>query len=97
MPFSFAARAPKNANPQASRLAKTPFYPSDLLPAKQSLPAALADIETRHEIEREQIEQWSGPEEAKQRFLAELEVAHQHRRDLYEQQWGELQRKAERP
>src|SRR5215207_5770837 len=97
MPFSFAARAPKNANPQASRLAETPFYSSDLLPAMQGLLAALADVETRYEIEREQIEQGSGPDEAKQRAFAALDAAHQHRRDVHEQGWVDLQSKAERP
>jgi hypothetical protein len=68
-----------------------PFYPVDLLPAMQGLLAAVADLETRNEIERERIEQGSGSEKIKQRELAELEAAHQHRCGLYEQQWDELQ------
>jgi len=97
MPFTFAARARKDPHTRPSGAPETPFYPSDLLPAMQGLLAALADVETRYEIEREQIEQGSGPDEAKQRAFAALEAAHQHRRHLHEQWWVDLQSKAERP
>jgi hypothetical protein len=39
-----------------------------------NLPAALADIETRYEMERERLEQGSGTEDEKQRLRAELEA-----------------------
>ena len=38
-----------------------PFYPSDLLPAMQGVLAALADLETYHEIERERRGTWAIP------------------------------------
>ena len=59
--------------------------------------AAQADIETRYEIERKQIEQGSGSEEDKERRLPELEAAHQHRRSLHEPQWVKVQGNAKRP
>ena len=46
--------------------------------------------ETRYEIERERIEQGSGSEEEKERRLAELRAAHEHRRGVHEAQWAEL-------
>jgi hypothetical protein len=50
--------------------------------------------ETRAEIECEQIEQGSETEEDKQRRLAELRAAHEHRCGLHEARWAELQGKA---
>jgi len=45
----------------------------------QGLLAAVADAQTRYEIEREQIEQGPGSEKDKQRRLAELRAVHEHR------------------
>ena len=66
------------------------FYPTDLLPTMQGLLAAVADLETRYEIDREQIEQGAGSEEDKERRLAELRADHEHRRGLHEARWAEL-------
>ena len=88
MPSSFAARPRGDHSARPSGAPEPRFYSTDLLPTMQGLLAAVADLETRFEIEREQIRQGSGSEDAKQRELAELAAAHQHRRGL---QWGVLQ------
>ena len=62
----------------------------------QGLLAAVADAETRYEIEREQIEQGSETEENKERRLAELRAAHEHGRGLQGARWAELPGKAGR-
>ena len=49
------------------------FYCDDLLPNLQHTLAALADIETRYEIERDHLARWAGSGEVKDRVLAELE------------------------
>jgi hypothetical protein len=49
------------------------FYSDDLLPNLQHTLAALADIETRYEIERDHLARWAGSGEVKDRLLAELE------------------------
>jgi hypothetical protein len=90
MPFSFARpREGHSARPPSAPEPR--FYSTDLLPGMQDLLATVADLETHYESERERIEHGSGSEEIKQRAFAELEAAHQHRRGLYKQQWGELQ------
>ena len=63
MPFSNLAARPREDHPArpANPLAP-PFYPIGLLPTMQGLLAAVADLETRYEIEREQIEQGPGSE-----------------------------------
>ena len=53
--------------------AKVPTYADDLLPDLQRTLAALADIETKYEIERDYLESWSGPKEVKNHLLATLE------------------------
>ena len=53
--------------------AKVPIYADDLLPDLQRTLAALADIETKYEIERDYLESWSGPKEVKNHLLATLE------------------------
>jgi hypothetical protein len=74
MPFSFAARARPDLDARPTDAPKAPFYPSDLLPAMQGLLAALADLETHHEIERERLERVVGSADEKQRLMAELEA-----------------------
>ena len=61
MPFSSLAARPREDHPArpADPLAP-PFYPADLLPTMQGLLAAVADLETRYEIEREQIDVQGG-------------------------------------
>jgi|tagenome__1003787_1003787.scaffolds.fasta_scaffold17908925_1 hypothetical protein len=58
-----------------------PFYPEDLLPALQDTLGALADLEVRFEIARDRLEEWSGPEEEKQRGRLELAQAHRLARE----------------
>jgi hypothetical protein len=91
MPFSFALSACLDHSARPSGTPVPHFYPTDRLPAMQSLLAAVADAETRYEIEREQIEQGSGSEEDKERALAELRAAHEQGRGLHEARWAELQ------
>src|SRR4051812_38737511 len=57
-----------------------PTYPEDLLPELQRLLAALADLDAR-ETKREHLEEWSGPEEVKQRLLADLEQKYRATRE----------------
>ena len=58
---------------------------------------AIADLETQYEIERERIEQSPGTEAAKERERADLEEAHQHRREPHVQQWAKLQGQTDQP
>jgi hypothetical protein len=56
-------------------------YPDDLLPQIQHALAALADIEVRHELDREYLEAWAGPEAIKTRLTAQLESRFQRERE----------------
>jgi hypothetical protein len=95
MPFSFAARPRDDHWVRPIGAPEPRFYPTEFLPAMQGLLAAVADAQTRYEIERERIEQGSGSEEVKERRLTDLHAAHQHRRGLHEARWGELTGEAE--
>ena len=90
MPFSFAVSACLDHSAQPVHAPAPRIYSTDLLPTMQGLLAAVADTETRCEIERERIEQGSGSEEDKERTLTELRAAHEHRRGLHEARWSEL-------
>jgi len=59
--------------PARGDASEIPFYPDDLLPQLQCALAALADMETKYEIERDYLESWPGPRDVKERLLAELE------------------------
>ena len=61
----------------------------------QGLLAAATDSGAAYEAEPKRIEQGVGSDEATHRSLAELDAAHQHRRAMHEQGWGELQGEAE--
>ena len=90
MLLNFAIFSPNtSSDPLATRQSPS-LYPADRLTAMQSILAALADLETAYEIEREQIEQWSGSEAMKQQLLADLEDRHQARRELFQEQWEKL-------
>ena len=69
-----------------------PIYPEDLLPELQRVLAALADLDVRYETERDHLEEWSGPEEVKQRLLADLEQKHRATREPYAMRVAELER-----
>ena len=66
------------------------LYDAERLTDMQSVLAALADLETEYEIEREQIAQGSGSEAMKQQLLADLEDRHQARREIYQERWDKL-------
>jgi len=61
--------------------AEVPGYPDDLLPQLQQTLATLADLQIRYEIERDYLEDWSGPAEIKERLVAELEQCHRANRE----------------
>ena len=75
MLFGFAAleRTPPHA--QTADTSEAPFYADDLLPALQSTLASLADLDTRHEIERDYLEGRSGPDDVERRLMAALEAS----------------------
>ena len=66
-----------SAQPQEANIR---FYSDDLLPNLQHTLAALADIETRYEIERDHLVRWAGSGEVKDRLLAELEQCYRANR-----------------
>jgi hypothetical protein len=68
------------------------LYDAERLTDMQGVLAAVADLETEYEIERERIEHWSGSEEMKQQLLADLEDRHQARREIYQERWDKLNR-----
>ena len=67
--------------PIQERRAEVPFYPDDLLPELQQTLATLADLQLRYEIERDYLEDWSGPAEVKDRLVAELDQCHRANRE----------------
>jgi hypothetical protein len=71
---------------------RTPAYPSDLTPEIQRALAALADVETRYEVERERLDQFMGPTPLKTRLLARLEARRQGDRMPLVQRLADLQR-----
>lgn len=90
MPFRSTFYARVGAPDHASDTTQPTWSSSRVLSGAQDTLAAIADLETRYEIEREHIVQSSGPEEAKERHLAELQAAYQHDRNAYEQRWRTL-------
>jgi hypothetical protein len=91
MLFGSAALERKDAATRATGSSPVSIYPSDLLPQLPKLPAALADIETRYEMERERLEQGSGTEDEKQRLRAELETVWQRDREPIARRLAQLQ------
>jgi hypothetical protein len=89
MPFSFTSYA-RTVSDDRSAPAKPAWSSADVLLSMRNTLTAIADIETRYEIEREQIEQSSGSVESKQREMADLEDAHQHRCEPLRDQWAKL-------
>jgi hypothetical protein len=66
--------------------------PADLGPEIQRALAALADVETRYEIECEQMERWAGPVAWKDRVRAGIEARHMRERQPIVQRLADLQR-----
>jgi hypothetical protein len=85
MTCSSAAQQPLASLTQASS------YPDDLLSDLQTTLAALADVEVWYEIDREQLEGWTGPDAIKKRFVAQLEERHRRDREPYVQRLADLQ------
>ena len=76
-------------------LAHMPPVPADLddlVTELEGTLSALTSLELRHEIERNCLEEWSGPGEVKQSLLAECERAYQQARAAHLQRLAELQR-----
>src|SRR5829696_4281779 len=65
MLLNFAIFSPNTSSDPLATCRNPSVYPADRLTNMQSILAALADLETAYEIEREQIEQWSEPVRAK--------------------------------
>src|SRR3954453_355258 len=86
MLFGFAALERTTPHAQTADAPEAPFYADDLLPALQSTLASLADLDIRHEVERDYLEEWSGPDEVKRRLIDALEAGWQrHRKPIFEQ------------
>src|SRR4051812_19287202 len=91
MLFGLAALARKDAHTRATGSSPVSFYPSERLPRMQSLLAALADIETRYEIERERLEQGSATEEEMHASRDALEAVWQRDREPVALRLAQLQ------
>jgi hypothetical protein len=63
---------------EATRWPNGSIHPTNLTPEIQTTLAALVDVETRHEIERERLERYAGPD--KERLRGELAARHQAER-----------------
>ena len=87
MLLNFGIFSPNTSSDPLATCRNPSLYPADRLTDMQSILAALADLETAYEIQREQIEQWSGSEAMKQQLLADLEDRHQARRESFQEQW----------
>ena len=74
--------------------AEAPVYPDDLLPKLQQTLATLADLQLRYEIERDYLEDWSGPAEVKDRLVVELNECHAANRGGLVSCLAQLQREA---
>src|SRR3954463_187324 len=66
------------------------LYEAERLTDMQSVLAALADLETEHEIKREQIAQRLGSEAMKQQRLTDLDDRHRARRETCQERWDRL-------
>ena len=64
----------------------------EIVPAVQSALAALADLDTRYEIERERLDGWRGPKPAKERLSAALQERYRAERRRFAEQLEVLQR-----
>ena len=91
MPFSFALHARQQDTPAP------PFYADHLLPTLQSALASLADVDVRYEIERDYLQEWSGPDEVKRRLTAALESGWQRDREPIVQRLTRLEEQIRAP
>src|SRR5215217_7622696 len=77
------ARQGGSTMPLQERRAEMSFYPDDPLPQLQQTLATLANLQLRYEIERDYLEDWSGPAEVKDRLVAELDQCHRANRERF--------------
>src|SRR3954471_16762887 len=97
MLFGFAALERTTSHAQTADTPEAPFYADDLLPALQSTLASLADLDVRYEIERDYLEEWSGPEEVRQRLIAALEAGWRRDREPIFQRVTRLEQQIRAP
>ena len=74
MPLSYAVRARPVLDARTDDTPEASLYPSDLMGAMQGVLAALADLETYHEVEQTRLEQDEGSADEKQQLTTELEA-----------------------
>ena len=79
------------ANPQTD----TRVYPANFLPQLQQALGTLANLQLRYEIERDYLEDWSGPAEVKDRLVVELNQCHAANRGGLVSCLAQLQREAQ--
>ena len=91
MLFGFAAPERMTARAPTASAPEDAFYSDSLLPALQSTLASLADLDIRHEIERDYLEERSGPDEVKRRLIDGLEAGWQRHRKQIVQRLTRLQ------
>jgi hypothetical protein len=72
---------------------QTFWYSDDPLGEIQTALAALADLECRYEMDREQLKLGSGSASAKEHLWAERESRHHRERELYVHRLSELERR----
>ena len=92
MPSDLAVLECQDRHVAAPDLPEILLYADDLLPVLQSTLAALADLDIRHEIEQDYLEEWSGPDEAKRHLRADLNEVWQSAREPFVLRLAELQR-----
>jgi hypothetical protein len=92
-----AACERKARNALTTSAPEPPFYADDLLPALQSTLASLADVDVRYEIERDYLEEWSGPEEVRQRLIAALEAGWRRDREPIVQRLARVEKQIRAP
>ena len=79
------------ANPQTD----TRVYPANFLPQLQQALGTLANLQLRYEIERDYLEDWSGPAEVKDRLVVDLNQRHAANRGGLVSCLAQLQREAQ--
>ena len=77
---------------QSSRADDAYAQVDEIVPAVQSALAALADLATRYEIERERLEGWRAPQPAKERLSAALQERYRAERRTFVEHIELLQR-----
>jgi hypothetical protein len=90
MPFNFAISPRADSGGETDGHGGARLYPAEGLADMQSLLAAVADLETSHEVARGEIETLPGSDEMKRQRLAELDERHRARREPYQGQWERL-------